>query len=100
MHKNLAICHVIASVVAADGIIEAVERAFLEEAMEDLDLSEEERQQVREFKSEGCEEVVSTMPLEDKLTMRDGLIAATLADGNISRHETEVVKRVTELMGL
>lgn len=100
MHKHLAICHVIASVVSADGIIDDAERAFLEEAMQDLGLSEAERQEVREFKNEGAEDVVKSMPLDDKHYLRDGLVSATLADGKISPYEQEVVKRITELMGL
>ena len=100
MHKHLAICHVIASVVSADGIMEDVERAFLEEAMDDFDLAENDRVLVRDFKNEGAEEVVRDMPLEDKERLRDGLVAATLADGKISPHETAVVKHITELMGL
>ena len=100
MHKHLAICHVIASVVSADGIIDDVERAFLEEAMDDFGLSEEDRVLVREFKSEGAEDVVREMPQEDKERLRDGLVQATLADGKISPHETAVVKHITALMGL
>jgi uncharacterized tellurite resistance protein B-like protein len=100
MHKNLAIAHVMASVVAADGIIEGKERELLEEAMEDLELNEEERQQVRDFKNEGAEDVVRTMPEADKLMLRDGLLAATVADGKITEQEKAVVKRMTELMGL
>ncbi len=100
MHKHLAICHTIASVVAADGIIDGPERAFLEEAMEDLGLSDEERKQVRDFENEGAEEVIKAMPDSDKHNLRDGLIAATLADGKISPHETRVVKHITELMGI
>mgnify|MGYP003654243372 FL=1 len=100
MHKYLAICHVIASVVSADGIMEDAERAFLEEAMDDFGLAEDDRVLVREFKNEGAEDVVRDMPLEDKERLRDGLVAATLADGKISPHETAVVKHITELMGL
>ena len=100
MHKHLAIAHVIASVVSADGIMEETERLFLEEAMDDLGLTDEERGQVRDFKNAGAEDVVREMPLEDKEKLRDGLVAATLADGKISPHETEVVKYMTELMGL
>ncbi len=100
MHKNLAICHVIASVVAADGIMEETERQFLEEAMEDLELTPEEAAEVRDFKNVGAEDVVKGMPLEDKERLRDGLVAATLADGKISPHETAVVKRITDLMEL
>lgn len=99
MHNNLAICHVIASVVAADGMIEDTERLFLEEAMKDLGLTAEECQEVRDFRNEGADEVVRALPQEDKERLRDGLIAATLADGKISPHETEVVKHMTELMG-
>lgn len=100
MHKNLAISHVIASVVSADGMIEETERVFLEEAMQDLGLTDEERQQVRDFKNTGSEDVVRAMPQEDKERLRDGLLEATLADGKISPHETAVVKHITELMGL
>jgi uncharacterized tellurite resistance protein B-like protein len=100
MHKNLAISHVIASVVSADGMMEEAERLFLEEAMEDLSLTPDERQQVRDFKNEGAEDVVRGMPHEDKERLRDGLLQATLADGKISPHETAVVKHITELMGL
>ena len=100
MNKYVAICHVIASVLSADGIMQESERALLEEAMEDMDLSPEDRALVRDFKNEGAEEVVAAMPLEDKQRLRDGLLAATLADGKISPQEQEVVKRVTELMKL
>ena len=100
MHKNLAICHVIASVVSADGIMEDAERLFLEEAMEDLGLTPDEATQVRDFKNDGAEDTVRSMPTEDKERLRDGLIAATLADGKISPHETAVVKHITELMGI
>lgn len=100
MHKHLAICHVIASVVSADGIIDEAERIFLEEAMDDLGLNEKERAEVRNFKNEGAEDVVREMPMPDKEKLRDGLVAATLADGKISPHETAVVEHVTRLMGL
>ncbi len=100
MHKHLAISHVIASVVSADGIMEEAEKLFLEEAMDDLGLTDEEKQDVRDFKNAGSEEVVRDMPLADKERLRDGLVAATLADGKISPHETQVVKYITELMGL
>ena len=100
MNKHLAIAHVIASVVSADGIMEETERLFLEEAMDDLGLTDDERAQVRDFKNAGAEEVVRDMPLEDKEQLRDGLVEATLADGKISPHETEVVKYMTDLMGL
>ena len=100
MNKYVAICHVIASVLSADGIMEEAERALLEEAMEDMDLSPEDRALVRDFKNEGAEEVVAAMPKEDKERLRDGLLAATLADGKISPQEQAVVKRVTELMQL
>ena len=100
MHKNLAICHVIASVVSADGIMDDAERLFLEEAMEDLGLTPEEATQVRDFKNDGAEDVVREMPMPDKERLRDGLIAATLADGKISPHETAVVKHITDLMNI
>lgn len=100
MNKYVAICHVIASVLSADGIMQEAERAFLEEAMDDMDLSPEDRALVRDFKNEGAEEVVASMPLEDKQRLRDGLLEATLADGKISPHEQAVVKRVTELLKL
>jgi uncharacterized tellurite resistance protein B-like protein len=100
MNKHLAMCHLIASVVAADGIMDDAERLFLEGAMERLGLSPGEAQQVREFKNQGAEEAVRSMSMDEKQQLRDELLAATLADGRISPHETEVVKRITDLMGL
>ncbi len=76
------------------------EREFLEEAMDDFGLTDDEKVLVREFKNEGSEAVVRDMPQEDKERLRDGLVAATLADGKISPHETAVVKHITDLMRL
>lgn len=81
-------------------MMDEAERLFLEEAMEDLGLTPTEAKEVRDFQNEGAEEAVRTMPAEDKERLRDGLIAATLADGKISPHETAVVKHITELMGI
>ena len=76
------------------------ERVFLEDTMTKLGLSEDERDQVRNFESSGAEDVVKTMSNVDKVALRDDLLTATLADGNISPLETKVVKYITELLDL
>ena len=50
MRNQVAICHVIASVLSSDGEIHDEERKFLDEAMEDLNLSDEEKWDVLAFK--------------------------------------------------
>ena len=100
MHKNIAMCHWIAEVIAADGVLDERELAYLETAMEDYGLTEDERHQVRSFQNAGADAAASEMSDADKAKLRDDLLAATLIDGHISSLETDKVRRITELLGI
>ena len=100
MTKHVAMCHLIAEVIAADGIMHERERAYLEQTMDNFDLSGEEKDQVRNFKNEGTDEVAKAMSDADKNNLRDDLLAATLADGKISSLETDAVQRITTMLGI
>ena len=101
MRPEVAYCHVIAGLLAADGRMEETERAFLDDTMNKLGLSDEERDAVSHFEgADGAEEVVTSMPLGDRQQLRDDLLAATLADGKISPLESKMMERLSELLGL
>ena len=100
MHKNVAMCHWIAEVIAADGVLDERELAYLENTMEDYGLTDEERHQVRGFQNAGADAAAADISDADKAKLRDDLLAATLIDGQVSSLETEKVRRITELLGL
>lgn len=100
MREEVAYCHMIASVCAADGMMDGAEREFLDQAMDELGLTEEERDQVRNFEgTEEAERIVKGMSLPRRESLRDALLGATLADGKISPHESALVKRISALLG-
>jgi uncharacterized tellurite resistance protein B-like protein len=101
MHPNVARCHLLAEVLAADGMMTEVERELLEQEMEQLELSEADRDQVRHFEgAAGAVELVATLPEEDRQALVDHLVAAALADGKLTPAETEVVKRIGSALRL
>jgi len=101
MNPSVAYCHVIASVLAADGIMEETERTFLDQTMTSLGLSDEDRQAVIHFEgADEAEATVKKLPTQTKEQLRDDLLAATLADGKISPHESAMVKRLTAILEL
>lgn len=100
MHRT-AYCHLIAKVLSADGIMHDTERDFLERCMTRMGLTAEERDQVVHF--EGAEDAEATMrqkPEEERRQLVDELVEAALVDGKLSPHETELVKKITEALGL
>ncbi len=101
MNTKLAYCHVVASVLAADGVIEEAERQFLDRIMTDMNLSDEERDQVMHFEgTDGAVETVRELPALAREQLRDDVLAATLIDGKISPHESRLVSLITEALGL
>lgn len=101
MREPVAHCHLIASVLAADGIMHEAEREFLDRAMTRLGLTEEERKQVMYFENaEGAAESLRGLSEEDRRKVVDDLVAAALVDGKLSPHETAIVKRIREALGL
>jgi uncharacterized tellurite resistance protein B-like protein len=101
MDERLARCLLIAKVLAADGIMTDAERDFLESAMEGLGLDDEQRRQVRDFEGwDEAEPIVATLALDEKRALMDGLVHAVLADGKVSPHEMETIKKLSAALGL
>lgn len=101
MKPEVAYCHMLASVVAADGKMDDRERILLERVMGELGLTEEERDAVTHFEGvEEAESVLETLSQDVKEQLRDDMLAATLADGEVSKLERDQVERITKLMGL
>ncbi len=101
MHPNVARCHLLAEVLAADGMMTEGERALLEEEMAKLGLAEADRDLVRHFEGAGgAAELAATLPEAERQEIVDHLVAAALADGKLTPAETAVVKRIGELLKL
>ena len=91
----------IGKVLAADGIMTDDERAFLEAAMETLQLLEEERTRVRNFDGwDEAEPIIAALSLEQKQALMDGLVRAVLADGKVSPHEMSTIEKLSSALGL
>jgi uncharacterized tellurite resistance protein B-like protein len=101
MDHRVARCHLLAEVLAADGIMTDGERALLERHLAAHELSEEERQQVRDF--QGAEQAVALLrerPAVERQEILDQLVEAALADGKLTANETAAVKRIADALGL
>lgn len=95
MHPNVARCHLLAEVLAADGMMTEVERELLEQEMAQLELAEADRDRVRHFEgAAGAVELVATLPEAERQALVDHLVEAALADGKLTPAETAVVKRI------
>lgn len=101
MKATVAQCHLIASVLVADGIMTDAEREFLAHAMNGLGLSDAEREEVVTFTAaDKAHETLATLPDSERRQILDTLVAAALVDGKLSPYETEVVQRLTAQLGL
>ena len=101
MDERVACCHLIASILAADGIMTDSERDFLAGAMARAGLSESERDQVTHFEgAEGAVEAARQLPEERRRELIDDLLNASLVDGRLSPLETKLVAQITEALGL
>jgi uncharacterized tellurite resistance protein B-like protein len=101
MDNRVARCHLLAQVLAVDGIVTDDERALLEKHMEDHELSDEERQAIRNF--EGGEAAIALLrerPEAERLEIVSQLVEAALADGKLMPMETALVKRISAALGL
>lgn len=102
MDHRVARCHLIASVLAADGIFTQAERDFLHRAMDRLKLTDDERDKVRHFEgSERAEVIAKRLPEDVRRSLLSDLVEAAYADGQISPHEAATVARLAEqVLGL
>lgn len=101
MDERVARCLLIAKVLAADGFMTEHERAYLEETMEALALSDDERLRVRNFDGfEEAEVICAKMSLEARRVLMDELLQAAISDGKISPHERDAIAQLTTALGL
>lgn len=92
-------CHLVASVLAADGIVTENERAFLRELMDAHGLTDEERQHVREFRdADGALERLQRLPEDERAAIVDELLQAAFIDAKLSPVEREHVQRLVEAL--
>ena len=101
MRPEVARCHLIVSVLAADGMMPKVERALLHRIMKQLELTPEEREQIANF--EGASDALTaaqSLPAEERQAIADAIVEAALADGKLSPQETAAVKRITAALDL
>jgi uncharacterized tellurite resistance protein B-like protein len=101
MDERVARCHLLAEVLAADGIMTDDERDLLEQHLANHELTEEECKQVRNFDGgEAAAGVLRDRPSIEKEEILDQLVEAALADGKLSPKETAVVQRIASALGL
>jgi len=101
VNTNEAKCLVVSKVLVADGMMADGEREFLAELMQTLELTPDERHRVVELEGlDEAEAVVRALPIDERRELVSTLVDASSADGKLSAHELELVKRLTSALGL
>ncbi|MEO8706348.1 MAG: TerB family tellurite resistance protein [Kofleriaceae bacterium] len=101
MNANEAKCLVISKVLVADGMMTDEERAFLAGMMDTLALTAEERHRVVQLERlDDADAVVRGLSEDERRDVVALLVDASSADGKLSAHELETVKRLTAALGL
>lgn len=101
MKANEAKCLVVSKVLVADGMMADGERDFLAELMARLGLTDEEQRRVTELEGlDAADAVVRALPVDERRELVSTMIDASGADGTLSAHELELVKRLTAALGL
>jgi uncharacterized tellurite resistance protein B-like protein len=101
VNVNVAKCLVVSKVLVADGMMTDEEKRFLEDMMTSHGLTADERRRVLDL--EGFDEAdaqVKALPIEERREIVSQLVDAASADGKMSPHELDAVKRVTRALGL
>ena len=77
MKESVARCHLLARVLAADGIITPEERQLLQDTMDSLELDEKERDEVTHFENtNGAEASLRKLPEPQRRAFLDDLAHA------------------------
>jgi uncharacterized tellurite resistance protein B-like protein len=101
MNTRVARCHLLAEVLAADGIMTDAERALLEQHLAHDELSDDDRRKVREFdNADDAIPVLRGLPAAERHEIIDQLVEAALADGKLTPNETAAVKRIAAALGV
>lgn len=100
MNDRVVRCQVLASVIAADGVIHPMEKAFLNHLMSRMGLSPEEQAEVVSLKyADEAELMVGKLALADRRELLDQAVAAVLIDGKLSPEEKDIIDRLAKLLG-
>mgnify|MGYP000206350283 CR=1 FL=1 len=101
MNPNVARCHLLARILAADGLMTDTERAALGAAMERHGLDDAQREAVRHFEgTDGASAALASLPEAERRQILDEVLAASLVDGRLSPLELQTVKEITQELGL
>jgi uncharacterized tellurite resistance protein B-like protein len=101
MDQQVARCHLLAEILAADGIMTDDERSLLEERLERYRLADDDRDRVRHFEgAAGAAAAVRALPEDERQAVVDELIEAALVDGKLSDKETAAIERIVQALGL
>lgn len=101
MKESVARCHLLARVLAADGIITPEERDLLNTTMAQLQLDDTERDHVTHFEhTNGAEVTLRALPEDDRRAFLDTLVEAALVDGRLTPHEVATIKAINRSLGL
>ncbi|MBS1123874.1 MAG: hypothetical protein H6Q90_6102 [Deltaproteobacteria bacterium] len=101
MNANVARCLLVSKVLVADGMMTDDERGFLDGMMRSLGLTDEERRQVIELEGwDEAEPIVQALSTDDRLAIVELLVDAAAADGRLSGHEAETIKKVSTALGV
>ena len=101
VNEKTARCLLLSKVLIADGIMTENERIFLDRAMTKMGLTDAERRAVIDLEGwNDAEAALTGLPMEDKQELIGELVDAASADGHLSPLENEMVKRITQALGL
>lgn len=101
MELRLAKCMLVAKVLVADGIMTDDERVFLNATMARLGLTDDERRRVIDLEGwDEAEPIVKALSDDEKAEIIEMLMTAASADGRLSKHEAETVKKISAALGL
>lgn len=101
MDEKLAKCLLYTKVLTADGMITENERAFLDQAMDRLDLDADQRRRVLEL--DGWDQAESALRALDRTAKEQivsELLDAASADGRLSPLEVAMVRSISRDLGI
>ena len=101
MTPNVAKCLLVSKVLVADGMMTENERAFLDRAMKNMGLDDNERRRVVNLEDwDKAEPIVAKLSEQERRELVSMLVDAASADGKLSPLELATVKRITSELGL
>lgn len=95
INDRVARCHLVAKVLMADSVMTSEEKVFLDELMERLELSQEERELALSPLNEFDVEQAALQLSQDELReLMLELFSASRSDGSVNKYESHLVRRI------